>query len=116
MLPAPHRLRHKKDFEIVFTKGLKAYGKGLGLRFGKRYKTDAPTRFGFVVGTKVSKDAVVRNRLKRQMRAAVSAHMKDVVPGFDVVLIAFPDSKELDFSAVREQITALLKKAKLCVG
>jgi ribonuclease P protein component len=113
MLAAEHRLRHKKDFETTFTKGLKAYGQGLGLRYTKRYKPDVPTRFGFIVGTKVSKESVVRNRLKRRMREVVRAFIARVPVGFDVVITAFPEGKDLDFAGVKAEIEKMLTKATL---
>ena len=113
MLSAEHRLRHKKDFETIFTKGFRINGIGLGLRFGKRYKPEVPTRFGFVVGLKVSKEAVVRNRLKRRMREAVRALISRVPDGFDVVILAFPEGKSMEFVDVREQVLKMLTKAKL---
>ena len=113
MLSAEHRLRHKKDFDSISTKGLKIYGQGFVLRFGKRFKPEAPTRFGFVVGTKVSKDSVVRNRLKRRMREAVREFVARVPAGFDVVVVAFAEAKDADFEMVREQMKYMLAKAKL---
>lgn len=113
MLSVEHRLRHKKDFELIFLKGSKVYGVGLGLRFGKRYKSDAVSRFGFMVGTKVSKSSVIRNRLKRRMREAVRAFVPRIPPGFDVVFIAFPESRDFDFDQVRSQIEIILSKARL---
>ena len=115
MLSSEHRLRHKKDFETVFTKGLRTNGAGLGLRFGKRYKPEVPTRFGFVVGLKVSKNSVERNQLKRRMREAVRALKSRVPVGYDIVFIAFPEAKGMELAAVRGQIETMLKKAKLLV-
>jgi len=116
MLSKEARLKHKKGFEPVFAKGIKAYGKGLGLRFGKRYKPEAVTRFGFVVGTKVSKESVTRNLLKRRMREVVRAMKPRVLSGFDVVVIAFPEGRDMDFASVQTQIEYLLSKAQLLKG
>ncbi|MEI7741308.1 MAG: ribonuclease P protein component [bacterium] len=113
MLTEKNRLRHKKDFESIFGHGLKAYGNGLGLRFGKRYKPEAPVRIGFMVGTKVSKEAVVRNKLKRRMREVAREIVMQLPPGLDLVFIAFPEARDYKIEQVREQMVGVLKKAKL---
>jgi len=56
---------------------------------------------------------VVRNRLRRRMREIVRAHEKSIPPGFDVVVVAFPDAKKLDFEGTKSQLEALLQKAAL---
>lgn len=45
------------------------------------------SRFGIVVSKKIDKRAVVRNRLKRLFRDALSDLMKSIVPGHDILII-----------------------------
>lgn len=113
MLPIEHRLKYKKDFDIVFAKGLKVFVRGLTLRFVPRFKPDAPSRMGFVVSTKVSKNAVERNRLRRRLREAARENIKTLRLGFDLVIITFPEAKDFSLSEARQSLTALLMKAGL---
>jgi len=113
MLPIKNRLKHKADFEVIFAKGYKINGAGLGLRFGKRYKPDVPSRFGFVVGTKVSKEAVTRNRLRRQMRESVRLLIGRVPVGYDFAFIVFPEGRDLKFAEIKEWVERLLLKTGL---
>ena len=50
---------------------------------------DAPPRFGFIVARNVG-GAVVRNRVRRQLKAATFTAMADAAPGVDVVFRALP--------------------------
>lgn len=56
-------------------------------------------RFGFVVGKKVG-NSVVRNRIRRRMRAAAYALVREGLSGYDVVLrgiAASPEATVSDF-------------------
>lgn len=60
---------------------------------------DLPVRFGFVVGKKVG-NSVVRNRIRRRMRAAAYALVREGLSGYDVVLrgiAASPEATVSDF-------------------
>jgi len=86
MLPAINRLKKKKDFERVFKQGRGLKEAFLSLKSTKNGL--ASTRFGFVVGQKVSHKAVVRNRVKRKLRDLAKQKIKDVKSGFDIVIVA----------------------------
>ena len=111
MLPQNRRIRYEKDFDALFTKGRKQNGTLFGLRFGPRYRPATPTRFGFVVGTKISKDAVVRNRLKRWLREATRVLLPRVATGLDIVVVVFPEGREATFETVSEELARLLARA-----
>ncbi len=80
-----NRLKKKKDFETVFKKGkavkgnflfVKYFGNNLGL-----------PRIAFVVSLKVSKKAVIRNRIRRTISEIVSKSLKKIQP-VDIIIIA----------------------------
>lgn len=85
MYPQENRLRHEKDIKALFQKGKSAFGIMIGVKF--RPNRLLVSRFAVVIGTKVSKKAVVRNRLKRQVRAIITKHLREIAPGFDVALL-----------------------------
>ena len=72
------------------------------------------TRWGFAVGKRLSKKAVVRNRLRRQLREA--ARQAPVVPGYDVVVTARPRALESDFATLRESLRRSAERAGLLGG
>ena len=73
MLPVEHRLRQEKDIKTLLAKGKGVFDDVVGLKM--RSNGGLPSRFAVVVGTKVSKRAVVRNLLRRRIRAVVEDHI-----------------------------------------
>ena len=69
------------------------------------------TRVGFSVSKKYGK-AVKRNRIRRQMKAAVSACMPGVKDGYNVIFIPRRHEVYL-FEDVLSSVQALFKKADL---
>ena len=92
-----NRLKRTKDFEGVFKRGKSIKGEFLFIRYLKN-NLEFP-RFAFVVSAKVSKKAVVRNRIRRILSEAVRSELKNLQPR-DIIMIA--DKKTAD--APRESI------------
>ena len=111
MLPSPNRLRHEKDIKALFADGKGVFDSALGLKLRKNGL--ASTRFAVVVGTKVSKLAVVRNRVRRQIRSVLEARLHDIKPGFDVAIMVRGEALKMTFSQIEERIVSVLKKGRL---
>jgi ribonuclease P protein component len=111
MLPLKNRLKKKKDFENVFTKGMTARSKYFFLRVLENGSPD--TRMGFVVSKKVSKKAVERNRIKRLFREAIRLDLAKIKPGYDLVFIVLNNAKDKEFEEIREEISTTFKKCHL---
>lgn len=71
------------------------------------------TRVGFVVSTKVSKRAVVRNKLKRRMREAVRTVISELQPGIDIAFMARSEAIKMTFVEIRAVMLDLLVKSKI---
>jgi len=70
---------------------------------------DPSGRVAFIAGKKLG-NAVVRNRSKRVMReAARAAHLP--APGYDVLLMATPRTRDVCHEDLRTALGRLLKKA-----
>ncbi len=111
MLPKENRLKKKKDFENVFKKGKGFKEKFLFLKIRKNELN--VNRFGFAVSLKVSKKAVVRNKLKRQLREIVKAKLPQVKPGIDGIIVVLPGLEDKNFQQIEEIANKLFKKAKI---
>jgi len=111
MLEKKYRLTKKEDFDDVFQKGAWVRGRLVSLRIKKT--TNALPRIGFVVGTRIAKKAVTRNRLKRQLRASFSRHIKEIKRGLDIVVVPTSDITRKKFIDIHEEITHLLTKAHI---
>ncbi len=80
-------IKKRADFVTITRKGKKIVAKGLVLQAMENPENNDDTRFGFTVTKKVSKKAVVRNRIKRRLRALVRESGIPVRKGVDYVLI-----------------------------
>ena len=67
------------------------------------------TRVGLTVSRKVG-NAVNRNRVKRWLREAIRQQESLVPAGFDVVVIAHPQSAESSFEAIGRELAAAWSK------
>ncbi len=111
MLKQDNRISRNKDFDRVFKTGQSFYAKVLG---AKAVKNDSMiTRFGILVSTKVSKKAVIRNKIKRQIREISKAELNNLKKGYDVVLIVFPQILDKNFQELTEILKSSFKRLNL---
>ena len=110
MLPYKNRLTKERDFQKTY-KGQGVKSLFFSLRFQKNRLKE--TRIGVVVGKKVSVKSTKRNRLKRRMREVFKSALPRIEKSFDIAVIAYPQSVNLEFKKIEEDINFLLKKAKL---
>ena len=111
MLAKANRLTLKKDFAKVFEKGRSSFDGVLGIKILENDLKQ--TRFGFLVGQKVSKKAVVRNKIKRRLRAIVRQKFPKIKDGFDVVVITLPPIATQKYKDIEKSIANNFKKLQL---
>src|SRR3989344_8671978 len=110
MLPRASRLTRDSEFKLLFKKGRRAASAHLRLTFLANHQNFS--RFGFIVSKKQASQIVMRNRIKRIMRDAVSRSLKQVHPGSDVIIQGQPNIKTAPPALIREELTQLLRKNK----
>ncbi len=112
-LPKANRLKSRKDFQAVFREGIRRHSFHFTLRalrpsptiessLDAAPKTNlstnlhqlASTQIGISISTKVSKRAVVRNRIKRQIAAAFQQLLPKLSPGWRLVVVVKPTAAE----------------------
>lgn len=101
VLPAGARLKLRSDFRSVYARG-RSCATDLIVMYALPNHIDA-TRIGFSVSRKVGK-AVVRNRVKRQLREATRDLLPSLSAGFDVIVIARASSPKADFARLAESL------------
>ncbi|NJK36185.1 MAG: ribonuclease P protein component [Oscillatoriales cyanobacterium SM2_2_1] len=138
MLPKQHRLRRSKDFAKVYRYGKKAVSAHLVLRTLTLAKPQndgaeavseplaalppstplkgAAVQIGIVVSQKVSKRAVVRNRLKRQIRSAMNHLLPGLRPDSWVVINVRPGADECEYGEFLRELEQLLTKLEVIHG
>ncbi len=65
---------------------------------------------------KVSKRAVVRNRIKRQIQAAFRCLLPKLAPGWQLVVVAKPNAIECDYEEFLRELKQLLVNAEVLNG
>ena len=85
-LPSRLRLKESRDFARMRAQGSSQPGRYLVLAVLPQEGV-REFRFGVITGKKLG-SAVVRNRIRRQLREIVRAHRSKIVPGHDLVIIA----------------------------
>ncbi|MCS6829218.1 MAG: ribonuclease P protein component [Armatimonadota bacterium] len=109
MLPRHERLRRRKDFLACYNEG-RAYAQAHLVLYVR--PQSGGRRFGFVVGKKVGK-AVVRNRVKRRLRAACRECLPNLSEGFDAVIVARRNAGEADYHQLLQEMQTLFRSAKV---
>lgn len=120
MLPVKHRLTKMKDFEILLKEGRFVAGKFLNAKvwkiepekYPRRKYTIDDLRLGFAVGLGVSKKAVVRNRVKRQLREVVRLMLKDglIKHGYHVLVMAKKDVVGKEYGEIEREVGEVLRR------
>ncbi len=111
MLAGANRLKRKKDFERAFKQG-RGFREGF-LSFKAVENGSETTRFGFIVGQKVSKKATIRNKIKRRLRELVKDNLPRVKNGLDVVIITGRGVEKETLMETKENFNKLFQKGKL---
>ncbi len=109
-----YRLSRSRDFDAVYRRGKSVSTRFLVLYWFPRDDGGDEPRLGLAV-PKASGSAVVRNRVKRQLREAWRGLLPGVRAGQDYVLIARPGlfeaTEQRGFDWLQERVEEVLQKA-----
>jgi ribonuclease P protein component len=120
-LPKPHRLRRRQDFQKVYQHGKRHQGVHFTLR-SMRHLPDSTTgnlpatRFGISVSLKVSKKAVIRNLLKRQVKAALRNLLPQISSGWSIVIGVLPSAQGCEYVEILRELEQLLIAVEVLDG
>lgn len=105
------RLSASRDFARIYRKGQAARSR----LFRFAWMPAGRTRIAVVTGRKVSTKAVVRNRLKRQVRGALRVLLPRLTPA-DLIVQLQPSIIEVaHYQALATELTEALRRAKLLI-
>jgi len=110
-LSKKYRLKKRKDFEEVFKKGIYCSGSCISIKL-KRNNLNI-SRFGIVVGSRISKKAVIRNKIKRRISEAIRLNLPQLKKGFDVIVLTKPEVVDKKYQEIENILVSLFKKAKI---
>ncbi len=110
MLERALRLNNSRDIARVYKKGQFANGELFRIKFLRSHL--GRPRLTVVVGLKFSKKAVVRNLVKRRVRAYLK-DVSDQLGSFDIVIMPkILDVGRFDYSAIEKDLDRILKPLK----
>jgi ribonuclease P protein component len=128
MFQQENRLRKLRDFNLVLQHGQWLNGQFLDIKYlelAKKQdffpKKEDPENFkkqlklAIAVGLKISKSAVRRNRIKRQVREVLRLLIKEnaLKIGFYILVIVKKSILEKEYADISQEIKVLLQKGKL---
>lgn len=108
MLARPNRLTRGVDYRQVVRRGARCGGPRLITSALPAAETRA-ARFGFIISKQVG-TAVVRNTVRRRLKAICAEFLDTVPEGTDVVIRALPASADADFSDLRADVERCLRR------
>ena len=103
-------LKRKKEFRYTYRVGKSQSGRYMALVYAKSRM--ASPRVGFSVSKKIG-NSVVRNRVKRRMREAVTPLIQELQPGYQMIFIAREQIVEAPFPAIGSAMETMLLRAGL---
>ncbi|WP_338211998.1 ribonuclease P protein component [Lactobacillus juensis] len=107
-----YRVKTENDFQTVFKSGNSVANRAFVI-----YQLDKPEnkhfRVGISVGKKVGHTAVVRNRLKRYIRAVLTENKPLIKPHIDFLVIARPYARNFGWDDVRKNLLHALFLANI---
>lgn len=111
MISVAHRFHGYGSLKGVYKRGRTVRSSSINLKFDYR-GSRKPYRSAVVVSKKVSKSAVVRNRIRRRIYETVRRAENDIAPGSDLVFTVFDERvAKMDAPKLQATVLELLKKA-----
>lgn len=105
MIRATHRFHGRSSLRFVYQRGQVVRGSAVSLRF-VRNERQSMYRVAVVVSRKVSKSAVVRNRIRRRIYEVVRKNSSRITDPYDLVFTVYSESAA-DMSHATLQRTVL---------
>ncbi|HLD92556.1 MAG TPA: ribonuclease P protein component [Patescibacteria group bacterium] len=109
MLASRYRLKGKVNFARAEIDGKLFQSKSFGLEVFERKDNDS-SRFGFIISTRISKKAVIRNKIKRIISSLLSQKIKSINKGLDVVFLIKPAITKLTKEQIEKETNEIITK------
>jgi len=112
MLASKYRLKKRSAFARVELQGEMFQFPSFGIEILSR-RDNNPTLFGFVISTKISKLAVIRNKIKRLLSETIRLNYDKIKPGYDVIFLVKQTALKKDAKVLSEETAKALKNVSI---
>lgn len=113
MIARTHRFHGYGSLRYTYQHGQTVRGPLCSLRYVQNDRRKS-YRLAVVASKKVSKSAVVRNRIRRRLYEAIRQHESEITKPYDIVLTVFSEQvAELPADEISRLVHAQLKQAKI---
>jgi ribonuclease P protein component len=108
VLAKANRITRGADYRATVRRGVRSNAPHT-VTYVRRVQGSGDARFGFIV-SKVVGGAVVRNRVRRRLKAVCYELLPAMAPGTDVVVRALPASVHSEWTTLQEEISRAVDK------
>jgi ribonuclease P protein component len=112
VLAKPNRITQGGDYRVTVRRGKKYVGPSTVTYIRASDDSSSDARFGFIVAKSVGV-AVVRNRVRRRLKAVGYALLPAMTPGTDVVIRALPEAASQPYGVLFEELSRSLTKGSV---
>lgn len=109
MLASKNRLKKKINFARVEIDGKMIQSKSFGMGTYNRGDEES-SHFGFIISTKISKKAVIRNKIKRIISETIRKRLGSVSKGLDVVFLIKPVAVKISKEDLEKEVDEIITK------
>ncbi len=108
MLARPNRLTRGAEYKAVVRRGRRCAATHT-VTYVNSSSSDTTPRFGFIVSRQVG-SAVVRNTVRRRLKAVCAESLPAVALGNDIVIRALPGAATASFADLRTEVNRCLSR------
>ena len=102
MLAKANRIKTGADYRVTIRRGVRVHSTNT-ITYVRRVSDGSSVRFGFVVSKAVGV-AVVRNTVRRRLKAVAHELLPELSPGHDIVVRALPASAQASWTTLQGEI------------
>ena len=111
MLAKHLSIKQQRDIRYVYNKGRSSSSKDLRIKYCKNKLSYS--RFVFVVSNKISKKAVVRNKIRRRLKAIIYHNLDKFLGNYDIIISVRQTPINRSYQEIEAELKSVLRRGRL---